>query len=112
MNKIFKTNFLADSVDSDHIYVKCSIPSNKCPNKFHLYNSKGDWNSNRVFVCKSKCICNKNKNIKIRVSNRTRRVSIVFPDRENQNNYLYSGSVFKNKIKMRLEKENLNTQYF
>jgi len=112
MNKIFKTNFLADSVDSDYIYVKCSIPSNKCPNKFHLYTSQGDWNSNRVVVCKSKCICNKNTDIKIRVSNRTRRVSIVFPERENQNNYLYSGSVFKNKIKMRLEKENLNTQYF
>lgn len=112
MNKIFKSNFLADSIDSDYIYVKCSIPSNKCPNKFHLYNSQGDWNSNRVFVCESKCNCNKNKKIKIRVSNRTRRISIIFPNIENQNNYSYSGSVFKNKIKTRLENQKLNTQYF
>lgn len=112
MNKIFKTNFLADCVDSDYIYVKCSIPTNKCSQKFHLYPSQGDWNSNRVFVCQSKCICNKNKNIKIRISNRTRRSSILFPDPENKKNYLYSGIVFKNKIKIRLQKDSLDTQYF
>jgi hypothetical protein len=111
MNKIFKTNFLADSIDSDHIYVKCSIPHNKCPDKFHLYNSNGDWNSNRVFVCGSKCICNVNKNIKIKISNRTRRCSIVFPDK-NKNNYIYSGKVFKDKIKMKNNLENYKAQKF
>lgn len=110
MNKVFRRSYLADSIDSKNIYVKCSIPSYKCKSKFHLYNSNGDWNSNRVLYCQNKCKCNLNRIIKIRINNKTKRISIIL----NKGDYTYSYIEFKRRLCLQLENSDkkLNTEYF
>ena len=77
MNKLIQTKFLANAVDCDTIWVKCSIPYCICPFRFHQYDSNGEWNGNRIILEKSKCMVNYEDDIKIRITNDTKRTTLV-----------------------------------
>ena len=104
MNKINKKKFIADAIDCDSIWVKCSIPYSKCPFRFHQYNSNGEWNGNRKILIKSKCMCNYDEDIEINITNETKRTSLID---DKFKVLVYCKSVFKDKLKKLREKQNL-----
>tara|TARA_A100001015_G_C14944634_1_gene694090 strand:+ start:205 stop:618 length:414 start_codon:yes stop_codon:yes gene_type:complete len=104
MNKLIQTKFLADAVDCDTIWVKCSIPYCICPFRFHQYDSNGEWNGNRKVLEKSKCMCNYEDDIEIRITNDTKRTTLVD---DKHKVLVYSKSVFKDKLKKLRKKQDL-----
>ena len=96
MSKLTKKKFLAFAVDTDTIWVKCSIPVGLCPHKIHEYESNGVWNGNHKKFVKSKCFCNYDEEIELNVTRLTIRSSIIG---EEFNEYVLSRKVFQDKLK-------------
>tara|TARA_Y100000401_G_scaffold116725_1_gene123204 strand:+ start:4367 stop:4705 length:339 start_codon:yes stop_codon:yes gene_type:complete len=96
MNKLKRTKFTANAVDCDTIWVKCSIPFNICPFRFHQYDSKGVWNGNRKVITNSKCMCNYDDRIEINITNNTKRTSLID---DKFKVLVYSKTIFKKKLK-------------
>lgn len=104
MNKIKKTKFIADAVDCDTIWVKCSIPYDICPFRFHQYNSNGEWNGNRKIKTLSKCMCNYENKITIDITNETKRTSLID---DKYKVLVYCKNIFHDKLKKLRDKQDL-----
>tara|TARA_R100000951_G_scaffold83603_1_gene71361 strand:- start:2 stop:340 length:339 start_codon:yes stop_codon:yes gene_type:complete len=96
MNKLIRTKFTADAVDTDTIWVKCPIPYIICPFRFHQYESKGEWNANHKVITLSKCMCNYEDEIEINITNNTKRTTLID---DKFKVLVYCKSVFKEKLK-------------
>lgn len=96
MNKLIKTKFIANAIDCDTIWVKCSIPYCICPFRFHQYDSNGEWNGNRKVLENSKCMVNYEDDIEIRITNETKRTTLID---DKHKVLVYSKNIFKDKLK-------------
>ena len=74
------------------------------PFRFHQYDSNGEWNGNRKVLEKSKCMCNYEDDIEIRITNDTKRTTLVD---DKHKVLVYSKSIFKDKLKKLRKKQNL-----
>jgi len=113
MNKLNKKVFFADCIDTDTISVKCSLPSYRCPYKFHHYNSNGEWNGNRVVYTNSNCDYNEGKQICIKITEHTKRNTLTLKYIDEEIKYEYNLTEFQKKLtKFRKKMKNkLKSQY-
>ena len=92
---IYMKRIIADAVDTDFIYCKCSLPNIICPIKFHKYKSDGIWNPNRNLLTKSKCYLDYEDDIMIQIQKITLRESLI----SDKKPITFSKKLFRKKLK-------------